>query len=377
MIFYIDFENTGSVGMCGIELLSEDDTAVIFYSESKCRATFSLVRKLLETKAKLEFAEVTITAPNALDFQLSSRLGCDASLHPGEQLMIISEDKGYKAVVLYWEGRNVRVEQHTSIYSAVRGDEYNESGKRSSADPEQIKDSLVICPECADKTVEIINKTSSKEEIYKKLVESFGEDKASYIYNSVKYMLTDKRNTGPVVKKSTVAGRLRQYSDDADIVAEIINSCVTRSEVRMTLEKELGADRGKAVFNLIRPIIVSKKPGSVYGTMRIPEQAAVSPPEDEQTAFSELVPESEPDYEAYEDETETEAAALADASADDNTKKIIDGIFEKYKTKLGVKKAIIRAFGEETGEDIIKSVAPRLKDKKGKDRSPLVAENNS
>ena len=53
MAYYlIDFENVKSRGMEGVELLTEEDTVCIFYSDNADSMTFDLHRKLNETKAK-------------------------------------------------------------------------------------------------------------------------------------------------------------------------------------------------------------------------------------------------------------------------------------------------------------------------------------
>ena len=51
MAYYlIDFENVKSRGMEGVELLAEEDTVCIFYSDNADSMTFDLHRKLNETK---------------------------------------------------------------------------------------------------------------------------------------------------------------------------------------------------------------------------------------------------------------------------------------------------------------------------------------
>ena len=53
MAYYlIDFENVKSRGMEGVELLAEEDTVCIFYSDNADSMTFDLHRKLNETKAQ-------------------------------------------------------------------------------------------------------------------------------------------------------------------------------------------------------------------------------------------------------------------------------------------------------------------------------------
>ena len=76
MAYYlIDFENVKSRGMEGVELLAEEDTVCIFYSDNADSMTFDLHRKLNETKAQIIYHKVAVGTKNALDFQLATYLG--------------------------------------------------------------------------------------------------------------------------------------------------------------------------------------------------------------------------------------------------------------------------------------------------------------
>ena len=76
MAYYlIDFENVKSRGMEGVELLTEEDTVCIFYSDNADSMTFDLHRKLNETKANIIYHKVAVGTKNALDFQLATYLG--------------------------------------------------------------------------------------------------------------------------------------------------------------------------------------------------------------------------------------------------------------------------------------------------------------
>ena len=66
MAYYlIDFENVKSRGMEGVELLAEEDTVCIFYSDNADSMTFDLHRKLNETKAQIIYHKVAVGTKNA------------------------------------------------------------------------------------------------------------------------------------------------------------------------------------------------------------------------------------------------------------------------------------------------------------------------
>lgn len=114
MAYYlIDFENVKSRGMEGVELLAEEDTVCIFYSDNADSMTFDLHRKLNETKAKIIYHKVAVGTKNALDFQLATYLGyliCEQQregIHPN--YFIVTKDNGFISLMVYWKAQGVPV----------------------------------------------------------------------------------------------------------------------------------------------------------------------------------------------------------------------------------------------------------------------------
>ena len=102
MAYYlIDFENVKSRGMEGVELLAEEDTVCIFYSDNADSMTFDLHRK------------VAVGTKNALDFQLATYLGyliCEQQregIHP--DYFIVTKDNGFTSLMVYWKAQGVPV----------------------------------------------------------------------------------------------------------------------------------------------------------------------------------------------------------------------------------------------------------------------------
>lgn len=114
MAYYlIDFENVKSRGMEGVELLTEEDTVCIFYSDNADSMTFDLHRKLNETKADIIYHKVAVGTKNALDFQLATYLGyliCEQQregIHPN--YFIVTKDNGFTSLMVYWKVQGVPV----------------------------------------------------------------------------------------------------------------------------------------------------------------------------------------------------------------------------------------------------------------------------
>ena len=114
MAYYlIDFENVKSRGMEGVELLTEEDTVCIFYSDNADCMTFDLHQMLNETKAKIIYHKVAVGTKNALDFQLATYLGyliCEQQkedIHPN--YFIVTKDNGFTSLMVYWKAQGVPV----------------------------------------------------------------------------------------------------------------------------------------------------------------------------------------------------------------------------------------------------------------------------
>lgn len=114
MAYYlIDFENVKSRGIEGVELLTEEDTVCIFYSDNADSMTFDLHRKLNETKANIIYHKVAVGTKNALDFQLATYLGyliCEQQregIHPN--YFIVTKDNGFTSLMVYWKAQGVPV----------------------------------------------------------------------------------------------------------------------------------------------------------------------------------------------------------------------------------------------------------------------------
>lgn len=114
MAYYlIDFENVKSRGMEGVELLTEEDTVCIFYSDNADSMTFDLHRKLNETKADIIYHKVAVGTKNLLDFQLATYLGyliCEQQregIHPN--YFIVTKDNGFTSLMVYWKAQGVPV----------------------------------------------------------------------------------------------------------------------------------------------------------------------------------------------------------------------------------------------------------------------------
>lgn len=102
-IYLVDYENTHYLG--GISGLSENDTVVVFYTQNSSSLSFDAHKEILQAQAKILYKYVDTGGKNALDFQLSTYLGCliGEKQADEQQLYIVSKDKGFYYVSKFWE----------------------------------------------------------------------------------------------------------------------------------------------------------------------------------------------------------------------------------------------------------------------------------
>lgn len=109
-IYLVDYENTHHLG--GISRLPENDTVVVFYTQNSSSLSFDAHKEILQAQAKILYKYVDNGGKNALDFQLSTYLGCliGEKQADKQQLYIVSKDKGFYYVSKFWEReRGIRV----------------------------------------------------------------------------------------------------------------------------------------------------------------------------------------------------------------------------------------------------------------------------
>lgn len=97
-IFLVDGDNNIGTGLKGIELLSEDDTVLVFYQ--KTGLALSKIQKLCAgTKANVQYVESVRTGKNSIDFQIITELGVLVGKREADYAYVISQDKGYEASI--------------------------------------------------------------------------------------------------------------------------------------------------------------------------------------------------------------------------------------------------------------------------------------
>lgn len=120
-IYFIDSEN---VGDSWIDLLGEPDSRfLVFYTGHSPRIAYPQAIQLLNAASRPEFVEC-YEGNNGLDFQLVSYLGYELRADSTNEMIIVSKDTGFDAVVRFWKDRGMNVRRaHGSAASIAHAQE--------------------------------------------------------------------------------------------------------------------------------------------------------------------------------------------------------------------------------------------------------------
>ena len=98
MIFLVDGDNNIGTGLKGIEMLSEQDTVLLFYQKEGL--ALSKIQKLCAgTPADVQDIESVRGGKNSIDFQIITELGVLVGKREADYAYVISQDKGYAASI--------------------------------------------------------------------------------------------------------------------------------------------------------------------------------------------------------------------------------------------------------------------------------------
>ena len=101
----VDYENVvGTNGLKGVDTLQNDDVFIIFYSSCCGKIRNEYMQEIKNSGCEFRIIKLKGTGKNALDFYIATECGI-ASEKGEKQLAIISNDKGYQAVMDFFEVR--------------------------------------------------------------------------------------------------------------------------------------------------------------------------------------------------------------------------------------------------------------------------------
>ncbi len=310
MAYYlIDFENVKSRGMEGVELLTEEDTVCIFYSDNADSMTFDLHRKLNETKANIIYHKVAVGTKNALDFQLATYLGyliCEQQregIHPN--YFIVTKDNGFTSLMVYWKAQGVPVriirnllwgknpvaeqnllteeenEAETVVTTAedvaeqpqpIQPEPVEETKESAQPEPEKadaLEEPAQPEPETVDEPAQPVKKPSRKKSNTRKKSVAKTDDKTAE-KKSAEKKPTEKKpaekkpaEKKPAEEPDELTLAVEKVLTDQTIVPQVvkfIRQYKTKQGINNALNKEFkDSKRTSEIYSAIKPLIADKK----------------------------------------------------------------------------------------------------------------------
>ncbi|MCX4371266.1 MAG: PIN domain-containing protein [Dysosmobacter sp.] len=117
MIFLVDGDNNIGTGLKGIDMLSDQDTVLIFYQKG---LTLTKIQKLCTgTAADVQYIESVRGGKNSIDFQIITELGVLVGKREADYAYVISQDKGYAASIDALRARYASAFQEVDLRASI------------------------------------------------------------------------------------------------------------------------------------------------------------------------------------------------------------------------------------------------------------------
>lgn len=306
--YMIDFENVKSNGLIGIELLGENDKVIILYSDKSDTISFEMHKKILESKADIQYFKVRVGLKNALDFQLATLLGYLVAKGDNSHIFIISNDKGFDRLHDFWNGNyidtdNCIVYRTQTIAKAVdkikaiqpqsvepKPAEITQTepienpieikktpAKRTKPDAKNLDETIkeLLTDICKDEDIpqikEALLNATSKEDFHNSLAKIFKQQATEFYkllrpkYTQLK-ALSDKENnieskaeqvdsTAKVSLSEELANLLNGVCNDDDLrqIEQCINTTETKQGLYLSMLKIYKRERGCEIYKILKP----------------------------------------------------------------------------------------------------------------------------
>lgn len=117
----VDYENVGNTnGLMGVDVLKDTDLLIIFYSECCSKIRQDYLKYIKKSGCRFRTVQLKGKGKNALDFYIAAE--CGVISEKGErQVAIISNDKGFQAVIDYFKatGKPAQIVKAANVEMAL------------------------------------------------------------------------------------------------------------------------------------------------------------------------------------------------------------------------------------------------------------------
>lgn len=189
--YFIDSENMGDSWISLLNKITLDDSIIVFYTSKSPNISYKNVILIKQSSMNIEFIEC-YEGNNALDFQLCTELGYRINNISDNQFIIVSNDKGFDAVIKYWVRQNKSVKR-------ITGKECSDTNIKEKIDDDSLKTTIKQLPQIytsndnmfkgvddnAKEILYIIGK-NNLQELHEALKHLYGNKNGKTIYNDFK-----------------------------------------------------------------------------------------------------------------------------------------------------------------------------------------------
>lgn len=223
--FYVDYENVQSVGLDGLDELTDQDKVTILYSTHADSMKIDIVKQLQNTKARVSFVEADTGTTNALDFQLITLLFIE--LNAEDEFLIVSKDTGFDAAIKMAKRqeysnvrrvRNIRDEAETDVplsdkmpaeeilfmvqdQEVMSGSMFGEVADQISSPVPYAQIETIITDKCGAKTckkygeliITGLRTSGNKNQFYQFFRKNLGDVEGGDLYRSIRTKFDDMR----------------------------------------------------------------------------------------------------------------------------------------------------------------------------------------
>lgn len=223
--FYVDYENVQSVGLDGLDELTDQDKVIILYSTHADSMKIDIVKQLQNTKARVSFVEADTGTTNALDFQLITLLFIE--LNAEDEFLIVSKDTGFDAAIKMAKRqeysnvrrvRNIRDEAETDVplsdkmpaeeilfmvqdQEVMSGSMFGEVADQISSPVPYAQIETIITDKCGAKTckkygeliITGLRTSGNKNQFYQFFRKNLGDVEGGNLYRSIRTKFDDMR----------------------------------------------------------------------------------------------------------------------------------------------------------------------------------------
>lgn len=134
MHFMIDYENVRAAGFYGKEYIDSDDYVTVFYSDAASSIEKGIWMTLCDSECSIEVCKLVKTGKNGLDFYIASRVAEVIADGYEDAIVIVSADKGFKAIQDYWRCRGKhsgRIVLSKDIVSGINSSNENSNRRKT------------------------------------------------------------------------------------------------------------------------------------------------------------------------------------------------------------------------------------------------------